>query len=354
VVPLATVAPERVRWLWPGRVPLGKLTLLDGDPGLGKSAVMLDLAARVSRGAAMPDESRSDLDGPAGVVLVSTEDGLGDTIRPRLEAAGADLSRVVAVTGVPGEGTMRLVTLPRDAPRVARAAKELEARLVVIDPLMAYLDPAVNAYRDQDVRRALAPVSLIAEALDAAIVVVRHLNKATEGNPLYRGGGSIGIMGAARSGLVVGPDPDDPTEQRRVLAVVKGNLAAPAPALAYTLETVAVEAKDVDATAVRVAWQGTVRHTAATLLGAASEGSEAAGRDARGEAMAFLVTALADGPQPVAPLMEAARKAGLAEKTVRRAKVALGVVARKEGGGGWWWLLPPKVATPPQGGEPGG
>jgi RecA-family ATPase len=232
VVALADVAPAAVRWLWRGRVPLGKLTVLDGDPGVGKSTLLLDLAARVSRGTALPDCERSDLEGPATVVLLTSEDGLADTVRPRLAAAGADLGRVVAMTGV-RDG--QEVVLPREWPEVARVVARARARLLVVDPLMAYLERGVNAYRDQDARRALAPLALLADKVGVAIVVVRHLTKSGGANALYRGGGSIGIIGTARSGLLAAADPEDPAGERRVLAVTKGNLAGTVPALGYRL-----------------------------------------------------------------------------------------------------------------------
>jgi len=236
VLRLAEVAPRAVRWLWPGRVPLGKLTVLDGDPGLGKSTVVLDLAARVSRGAPLPDDSLGDLRGAASVVLLCDEDGIADTVRPRLEAAGADLTRVVAVTAVPGPRGLRPPRLPFDSLAIIRIVNAHAARLLVVDPLMAYLDAAVTAYRDQTVRAALAPLTLLADRAGVAVVVVRHLTKTGAASSLYRGGGSIGIIAAARSGLLVALDPHDPTGQRRVLATTKGNLAQPAPALIYTLE----------------------------------------------------------------------------------------------------------------------
>jgi len=238
IVRLADVPPEKVAWLWRGYIPLAKVTLLDGDPALGKSNLTLDLAARVSRGLCMPDGSRSDLTGPAGVVLLNAEDGLGDIIRPRLEAAGADLTRVDALESVfDAQGEEQPIELPGDIDALQLAIARVNAALVVIDPLMAYLSPNTNTYRDQDIRRALVPVKRLAEETDAAIVVVRHLNKATGQSALYRGGGSIGIIGAARTGLLVGADPDDATGTRRILATTKNNLSLKAAALAYHIES---------------------------------------------------------------------------------------------------------------------
>lgn len=141
IVILKDVEPEDVAWLWPGRIPLGKLTLLEGDPGLGKSLIALDIAARVSSGAPMPDGTKSDLGGPAGVVLLPAEDGLADTVRPRLEAAGADLARVACVVFVPEGGDERppLVT---DIARIREAVEQVNARLVIVDPITAFMTPA--------------------------------------------------------------------------------------------------------------------------------------------------------------------------------------------------------------------
>jgi len=326
-VMMARVRGERVTWLWPGRLPLGKLSILDGDPGLGKSLLTLDLAARVSTGARMPDGAPG-IEGGAGVVLLSAEDGLGDTIRPRLEAAGADLERVVAVTEMPTDDGPRLPELPEDVLAVEQVVRDTGARLVVVDPLMAYLAGGVNANRDHDVRRALAPLAAMAARTGAAVLVVRHLNKggSAGGNPIYRGGGSIGIIGAARSGLLVARDPDDP--DRRILAVTKANLAAPVPALRWRL----VDGPD----GLVAEWLGASEHTAATLM-AEPEGDE---RTARDEAAEWLRDVLRDGPQPAAEVKRRARADGIADRTLDRAKARLGVRAAKAGmAGGWTWSL---------------
>ncbi len=207
-VPANTVAPQRVAWLSPGRIPLGRLTVLDGDPGLGKSTVTLDLAARVTTGRPMPNGAPGV---GGGVVILSAEDGVADTIRPRLDAAGAACARV-RVVGV----DHALLAIPGDLPELERAIADVGPVLVVVDPLSAYLGATVNSWRDQDVRRALGPLAGLTERTGAAIVVVRHLTESGGASPLYRGGGSIGIIGAARSGLLVAPEPDD--DARRVLA----------------------------------------------------------------------------------------------------------------------------------------
>lgn|GEM_PF-3456641 len=223
IVRLADVEPGRaVEWLWRGHVPRGTVTIFEGDPGLGKSALTCDLAARVSTGAPMPDGTPGVV---GGAVILSAEDSLRDVIRPRLEAAGADLERVVALAAIRTAEGERLPELPLDLGALERAIVESSAVLVVIDPLMAYLGVEVNSWRDQDVRRALAPLAALAERAGCAVVIIRHLNKGAGGSAIYRGGGSIGIVGAARAAFVVAKDPDDATA--RVLAPVKCNLAAP-------------------------------------------------------------------------------------------------------------------------------
>ena len=208
VVRLADVQPERIEWLWPGYLPLGKVVVLDGDPGVGKSTVCLDVAARVSTGSPMPDGSP----GTKGAVMVlSAEDGLADTIRPRLDAAQADPAQVITVTQI-GEGPeARPVSIPGDLRVIEAVIAEHEVKLVIVDVLMAYLAGEVNAHRDQDIRRALHVLSGVAERRGCCVIILRHLNKSGGANALYRGGGSIGIVGAARAAFMCGRDPDDET-----------------------------------------------------------------------------------------------------------------------------------------------
>ena len=341
---LSDVESTSVRWLWPGRVPLGKLTVLDGDPGLGKSAITLDLAARVSRGSPMPDHTLGDLDGPRGVVLLSAEDGLADTIRPRLHAAGADLARVVALTAVNDSPVARGQVRPTDRPsprlptlgdlfNIRRAAAAIDAALVVVDPIMAQLPKGASARNEAHIRALLARLAGLTQADDLAILVVRHLTKLGRGNPLYRGGGSIGIIGAARSGLLAAKDPADPTDARRVLAPTKANLTLVADSLAYHLTS-------ADNGSLRVAWEGPSDHTAATLLDGVAD-QDRADPAVLTTARNVLRSLLADGPKLASDVQVEARTAGISVRTLRRACQALAIRPRKDGfQGAWIWELP--------------
>jgi len=318
---LADVAPERVDWLWHGRLARGKLSVLEGRPDEGKTTLALDLGARVSTGAQMPGETAQRE--PAGVVVVTAEDGLADTIRPRLEAAGADLTRCLAAR--PDESPSL------DADGLAwlrRACVRVEAALVILDPLVALMPGAVDAHRDQDVRRMLRPLRALAEELNVAVLAIRHLRKAAAPSPKDAGGGSVGIGAAARIVMLAAPDPDD--GERRVLARVKCNLAAPWPSLSYrlvpTAGTVAVE------------WGGEVTHTAETLLAAANTPEDPEERTRVDEAAEAIRAMLAGGPVLVTEARQRLRPAGISDKTADRARARLGVRARPDGyQGAWRW-----------------
>jgi hypothetical protein len=325
---LCDVVPQTVSWLWDGRIPLGKLTVLDGDPGLGKSTLTLAVAAHVSRGIPLPGSSEPSE--AAGVVLLSAEDDLADTVRPRLDAAGADVSRVLALKSVPDGDDERLASLPADAFLLRQAIARTGARLVVVDPLMAWLDSSVDSHKDQGVRHALHKLASLAEDSGAAFLIVRHLNKAVGGNPLYRGGGSIGIIGAARSGLLVGRDPDDPTS--RVLASTKCNLAAEPDSLRFHLEQ--------HEGASRVVFDGTSLHGAAAVLDTDTNPT------ALNEAKDVVRDILSDGPMSATEARRVAVDRGIADRTLDRATKALGVLKRKRGmTGGWTWSLPEHVGN---------
>lgn len=334
---LSDVKPERLQWLWPGRLPIGKIVTLDGDPGLGKSTLALDIAATVESGGPWPDGGRCEH--PGNVLLLSGEDGLADTVRPRLDAAGADPSRIHAIEGKTatdpdtGERYLQAFTLA-DVLMLADAMASVDAALLVVDVLMAFLPGGVDAHKDQDVRRVLTALSKAADANGCTVLLLRHLNKTKGADPLYRGGGSIGIVGAARSGLLVTADPNDP--DRRVLATVKSNLAEIPTALAYRLTDCPEHG------VARVQWDGTVNYHAAELLAGPSADE---GGDDRNEVDEWLSELLKHGPVESSEVFKSADSAGFSKDKAKRAKKRLGVKAYKSSGDGpWFWNLETKGA----------
>lgn len=330
---MGDVVAESVEWLWPGRLPIGKLVVLDGDPGCGKSTLTLDLAAHFTTGSVLPDGYQPE--SSCSVVLLSAEDGPADTIRPRLDAAGADPSRVILFEDVvesdpdnPERLRSRMPRIPDDIPHLAAVVERESARLVVVDVLAAYLNGRVDAHRDQDIRGALAPLARMAEATRCCVIAIRHLNKSDGPKALYRGGGSIGIIGAARVGLIAGVDPED--DQRRISAVTKSNLAAVADSLAYRV---------VDAPGHgcgKIAWEGITSHHADDLV--ADRWDEDDARDATD----VLEQILIGGSRPVTEIIKEMNAAGFSLDQAKRAKKRLGLTSRKIGAPGeaqhWEWV----------------
>ena len=228
--PATDIAPATVRWLWESYIARGKLAILDGDPGTGKSFVALDLAARLSRGGPLP--GGQVLDRPHTTLLLSAEDHAGDTIRPRLIAAGADLSRVHIVTAL-GMDLAPLPQFPADVPDLGQLIRFHSADLVVLDPLLPFFPREVWANHDQSVRRALTPLAVMASDTKCAVLCVRHLTKTGGSKAIYRGGASIGIVGAMRTALLLSPHPDD--EKLIVLAATKTNVGVPGRSLGMRL-----------------------------------------------------------------------------------------------------------------------
>lgn len=322
------VEPERVRWALRDRVPLGHLTLLAGQPKLGKSTWALDLAARLSQG-----EADGDLHGePADAVILSYEDHHRATLVPRLLAAGAELDRVhlLSPTAIEPDGTPDLVTLTTDLECVAAECVLMRARLLVVDPLMASLAGSTDAHRDQDIRRALAPLAQLAERLVMAVLVVSHTTKARDGDMIRRIGASVGLSGAARSLLVMGPDPGDPAGADgagRVL-VQRGNLSGRVPALAYRVEPVTVEHGSEAIKTSRLALVGETDVQAHDLLAP----PEPEDRTETDIACEWLADYLGDGASHARSEVSAsAEQEGLSPKVLRSARERLGVEVDRRG-----------------------
>ncbi len=221
LVRLADVEREEVQWRWQHRIPTGKLTLVEGDPDTGKTFMTMALATAATRGTPLPgDYGRFDA---FDVLILTAEDGLGDTIRPRLEDMGADLNRVHALTSIRDfDGTEHFPNLKEDLLMLESALAGGNFGMIIIDPINAYLG-GVDGNRDTDIRSVLGPLAAIAERYNVAVVAVRHLTKGGRDKAIYRGLGGIGYTAAARSVLLVGKNPNHPTE--RVVVCIKHNLA---------------------------------------------------------------------------------------------------------------------------------
>ena len=271
---------------------------------------------------------------PAGVVILSAEDGAADTIRPRLEAAGADLGRVHIIDVVRDGDEERLPEIPGDLGLLEQLVSDTGAKLVVVDPIVAYLDGNTDAHKDQKVRRALAPLAKLTERHGATVIAIRHLTKGDDKRAMYRGGGSIAFIGAARVGLLAAPDPDDENGDRRVLAVVKSNLAEMPSAHEYTLGS------NHELGCGVIDWLGASKHSADDLLRAPQSDEE---RSTLDEAKDFLLAELAEGPVLAADIKGKATRDGIKDATLRRAKSGLKIVSDRAGfgpGSEVYWSLP--------------
>ena len=334
---LADVEPEDVEWLWPERIACGKLTLIVGDPGLGKSFFTLDMAARVSTGTPWPDCQA--VPNPAGsVILLSAEDDLADTIRPRLDAACGDASKVHAIQSVRrADRSEAMFSLECDIHALeAAVARCGDTRLIIIDPVTAYLG-GTDSHNNSELRGLLAPLAAMAAKHRVAIVAVSHLNKAAGMQAVYRVMGSLGFVAAARAAWCVVRDRSDPF--RRLMLPLKNNLGNDQTGLAYKL---------IDG---KVSWEaGPVTVSAAEALAPA----RVEGGEKQKKAEDWLSEYLAGGPKPQKTVEAESALAGIAIGTLRRAKRAQGVVALKPAfDQGWLWSLPGKSAQrehaqPPQ------
>lgn len=312
---MSQVDREEVHWLWRPYIPLGKLTLLEGDPGVGKSWLSLAIATAVSRGTGPPG---MELQAPGTTLLLTAEDGLGDTVGPRLDLLGADDARVFAL---PPDQPVTLVDLEM-------LVLQVRPLLVIIDPLPAFLGRDIDMHRSNETRPILASVAAMAERHHCAVLIVRHITKGAAGRAIYRGVGSIDFTAAARSVLLAGADPEEP--QKCALVHIKSNLAAKGEALGYQLDETGF------------AWVGVSDLTAARILDGAESGEAPSKLE---EAIDFLQQALAEGGQPAERVKADAKALEISDRTLRRARKELNVrpvaVGHQRTGGvlRWDWVL---------------
>jgi hypothetical protein len=292
---LADVQPQSVDWFWPQRVARGKLTLLSGIPGLGKTFIGLDIMARASTGCRFPD---CDSLAPLGSsIFLGMEDGLEDTIRPRLDAAGADVTKIHALKGVKYSDPDTGVEI-EDSVDLTQHVEELEELVVrtgdvvtvVIDPLPGFLGNT-DSHKCAEVRRALANVIALADKHKFALIGITHLTKDEAKAAINRTQGSIAFVAAARCVMAVVADKRDTTGQRRLLVPIKNNLGNDRTGLAYQLTT------EFSNRVPAVVWDAeTVDIRADEAL--SPDKPRGPEPEAQGEAGQFLRAALAGGPRP--------------------------------------------------------
>lgn len=335
-------------WIWKGRIARGKVTWIAGHPGLGKSQASLSFAAVVSTGGTWPvDRTRCE---PGNVVLLSAEDDPADTIRPRLEAAGADLKRCHVLETVcdydhDGAQYSRAFSLQTDLTHLGALLSELgDVALVIIDPVSAYLGDT-DSHKNAEVRALFAPLAELATKFDVAVLCIDHLSKSRNAEALMRVNGSVAFVATARAAWLVTRDPDQ--KERRLFLPLKNNFGNDQSGLAFGLEQYRLPS---GIETCRVVWEAeAVTVTADEALAPAEDPDE---RSTLEEAKEFLRGLLADAPIPAKRVYAEGRGAGYSERTIRRAQQALNIDAYREGfgkHGGWFWSLAPKAANEPKG-----
>ena len=321
LINMEQVEIEKIDWLLYPFIPFGKVTIVQGDPGKGKTTMVLQIIAKLTKGeAVLPsgsdepalEEKTMDLE-PVNVIYQTAEDGLGDTIKPRLLSAGADCSRVMVIDDNDQALTMM------DA-RLEEAIIKTNARLVVLDPIQGFLGTAVDMHRANEIRPLMKRVAVLAEKYHCAIILIGHMNKNSNGKSSYRGLGSIDFQAAARSVLIVGRIKDEP--EIRVVCHVKSSLAPEGKSIAFRLD------KDTG-----FEWIGEYDISADDLLSGDNRGQKIH------EAKEFLKEILVSGSVAQTKVAEEAESRGIKKKTLWNAKKELEIESVKIGNQ-WFWMLP--------------
>ena len=305
------IQTETVKWLWYPYLPRGKLTIVQGDPGEGKTTFVLAVIAALTRGDILP-ESEQALE-PLNVIYQTAEDGLADTIKPRLELAGADCSRVLVI-----DESRRELTLCDE--RLEQAVHQTGAQLVVLDPIQAYLGSNVDMHRANEVRPILKRVAGMAERTDCAVILIGHMNKAQGLKAGYRGLGSIDFRAAARSVLVVGRLKEDPTI--RIVVQDKNSLAPEGQSIAFQMDA-----------EHGFRWKGVCDLSVDDVL---SGGGKLHTKTTQMEEELERMLAV---PVSAEDALSRARDMGVSERTLMIAKKNLGIISEKQGSQ-WVWRLP--------------
>ena len=307
LINMQDIEVEAISWLWYPFIPYGKVTIIQGDPGEGKTTLVLQIIARLTRGESIIDDKEKP---PINVIYQTAEDGLADTIKPRLLSADADCSKVLVIDDRDTPLTMCDV-------RLEQAIVETNAKLVVLDPIQGFLGSDVDMHRANEIRPIMKHISVLAEKYKCAIILIGHMNKCSVGKSAYRGLGSIDFQAAARSVLIVGRIKDEP--EIRVVCQTKSSLAPEAKAVAFRLDE-----------ETGFEWIGELDITADDLLSETVKGTK------KQAAMDFLENLLADGQMAQTEITELAQQKGISDKTLRNAKDELKIKSKRVNNQ-WYW-----------------
>lgn len=306
------ILPQEIEWLWHPYIPYGKLTVLQGDPGDGKSTLAIQIAAIVSNGGTFIDGQ--SISGKQNVIYQCAEDDASDTIIHRLNQAHADCDRVLFINEDEEQVTL-------DDTRIEETITAVGAKLVIIDPLQAYIPQDGDMQSASYMRGIMRRLAGIAQRNNCAILLIGHMNKSSGSNKLYRGLGSIDIAAIARSVLMICRDEQDPTI--RYMYPVKSNLAPEGEAICFTL------CKDTG-----FCWIGK------SILPSSNPGRVAADKKSKIEkTKEYLRILLSNGDLPSAGIIEKLQELGISDKTTRKAQKEMGILSRKIGSV-WYWHYP--------------
>lgn len=311
LISMEEIQAEEVKWLWYPYLPRGKLTIVQGDPGEGKTTFVLAVIAALTCGEALPEAEQAPE--PINVIYQTAEDGLADTIKPRLEAAGADCSRVLVI-----DESQRELTLSDE--RLEQAVHQTGAQLIVLDPIQAYLGNDVDMHRANEVRPILKRVAGMAERTGCGVILIGHMNKAQGLKAGYRGLGSIDFRAAARSVLVVGRLKEDPSI--RIVAQDKNSLAPEGKSIAFQLDE-----------EHGFLWKGACDLSVDDVLGGGGK------LHTKTTQMEDALRRMLITPMSAEAVLNRAKDLDVSERTLMIAKKNLGVISEKQGNQ-WYWRLP--------------
>lgn len=308
----SNIEPKPVDWLWYPYIPFGKLTVIQGDPGEGKSTFVLNLVSLLTKGEALPDGFKPAK--PCVAIYQCAEDGMADTIKPRLEQAGADCDKVAYIADDD-------IALTLEDGRIESAIKATGASLFIIDPIQAFIPPDADMQSATKMRSVLRKLASTADKYNCAVILIGHMNKGSGTKTLYRGLGSIDIAAIARSVLMISRDENRPG--MRYMYPIKSSLAPEGPAIAFSFK----EGGGLE-------WQGRYNLNTSELIDSVTIKTSK-----RDRARAKLIQMLENEGKPAKEIYDSLASIGVGSRTVEKVKKELQIFAYRSGGV-WYWSLP--------------